>query len=125
MRVVFYRGVVAPIENVATTVNDVDSAADWCSWLQWISGMQAPCARAPEGAMERNKGPSLTAIASSENRFSPTATHRRDHSNLRIVITDPTSTGRPVRDRGCKVLEGVAIEPPFRHHDRVTTSITS
>jgi hypothetical protein len=48
--------VVAPIENVATTVNDADSAADRRSWLQWISGMQAPCARAPEGAMERNEG---------------------------------------------------------------------
>ncbi|HEL3158316.1 TPA: hypothetical protein UMF67_004706 [Stenotrophomonas maltophilia] len=83
MRVVFYRGVVAPIENVATTVNDAESAADRRSWLQWISGMQAPCARAPEGAVERNEGPSLTAIASSENRFSPTATHRRDHSDLR------------------------------------------
>ncbi|WP_164146728.1 hypothetical protein [Stenotrophomonas maltophilia] len=83
MRVVFYRGVVAPIENVATTVNDADSAADRRSWLQWISNMQAPCARAPEGAVERNEGPSLTAIASSENRFSPTATRRRDHGDLR------------------------------------------
>jgi hypothetical protein len=29
------------------------------------------------------------------------------------------------RDQGCKVLEGVANEAPFRHHDRITTPITS
>ncbi|ENE1250483.1 hypothetical protein N5J01_08335 [Stenotrophomonas sp. GD03701] len=108
MRVVFYRGVVAPIENVATTVNDADSAADRRSWLQWISNMQAPCARAPEGAVERNEGPSLTAIASSENRFSPTATHRHDHSNLQTpsqiqrVLVGLVATGD---ERGCKVLQ--------------------
>ena len=108
MRVVFYRGVVAPIENVATTVNDVDSAADRRSWLQWISGMQAPCARAPEGAMERNDGPSLTAIASSENRFSPTATHRHDHSDLRTPSQIQRVLGGAIaiRDARCwKVLQ--------------------
>jgi hypothetical protein len=63
MRVVFYRGVVAPIENVATTVNDADSAADRRSWLQWISGMQAPCARAPE----RRDGEKRRAVADGDH----------------------------------------------------------
>ncbi|WP_146260294.1 hypothetical protein [Stenotrophomonas maltophilia] len=121
MRVVFYRGVVAPIENVATTVNDADSAADRRSWLQWISNMQAPCARAPEGAVERNEGPSLTAIASSENRFSPTATHRCDHIDLRTpsqiqrVLDGPIA----IRDARCwKVLQmethsdTMTVQPP-------------
>ncbi|HFF2828572.1 TPA: hypothetical protein ACGCD9_004437 [Stenotrophomonas maltophilia] len=108
MRVVFYRGVVAPIENVATTVNDAESAADRRSWLQWISNMQAPCARAPEGAVERNEGPSLTAVTSSERRFSPTATHRHDHGNLQTpsqiqrVLVGLIATGD---ERGCTVLQ--------------------
>ncbi|UUS15889.1 hypothetical protein NMB32_10540 [Stenotrophomonas sp. CD2] len=45
-------GVVAPIENAATTVDDAGSASDRRSQLQWISGMQAPCAWVPRGAVD-------------------------------------------------------------------------
>jgi hypothetical protein len=50
----------------------------------------------------------LTAIASSENRFSPTATHRHDHSDLRTpsqiqrVLVAPSRSGMQGAGRCCK-----------------------